>query len=326
MAAGLALLPGLAAQAQETANIIGRVRMIDGNPPPDRVMVTLETRGLIVQNSFTDNQGQFAFYYLIANPYHVKVEVEGYQPVRETVTVNPSISSSFHVRIQLSPVIRTAAAERDNPPNDLGGNPHLISAADYRRKYPPEAVKEFEKGVQAEQRRQPDEAIKHYKKAIDIEPAFYPALNNLGTLYLSKNRTAEAEEQFEKVIQLSPNDAQGYFNLGHVFCLTDRHADAERTIEEGLKRRPDAAMGHFLLGFLYIRTGFLDEAEKRLTWTLQLDPLFSKARIEMANLYMQRKQPEKAVAELKLFIEKYPGDPMLPQVKKLLAKLEAKQP
>jgi len=315
----------LVAQAQETAAILGRVRLTDGTPPPDRIMVTLETRGLVVQNSFTDNQGQFSFSYLIANPYHVKVEVEGYQPVRETVVVNPAISPTFQVRIQLSPIVRTAAAEKNRPPNDLGGNPHLISAADYRRKYPPEAVKAFEKGVEAEQRRQPDEAIKHYKKAISIEPAFYPALNNLGSLYLRENKTKEAEEQFEKVIQLSPNDAQGYFNLGHVFCLTARYADAERTVEEGLKRQPDAAMGHFLMGYLYIRTGYLDEAEKRLRWALQLDALFSKARIEMANLYMQRQQPEKAIAELKLFIEKYPGDPMLPQVKKLLAKLESQK-
>jgi Flp pilus assembly protein TadD len=315
-----------AAQAQETATLLGRVRMVDGTPPAERVLVTLETRGVVVNTAFTDSQGQFAFYNLISNPYHVSLRVDGYQPVRETITVNPAISPTFHVRIQLSPILRPPAAEKEQPSGaSFVGNPHRIAVADYAQKFPPAAVKEFEKGMAAEQGGRDDDAIKHYQKAIGIEADFYPARNNLGIRYLNKRKFTDAEVQFEAVIRLRPGDAQGYFNLGNVFALTGRLADAERTLHEGLKHEPDAAMGHFLLGYVYLRAGQYEEAERRLAWALQMDRSFSKARIELANLYLQQKKRARAIEELKRFVQEYPKDPLLPQVNKLLAKLEAEE-
>ncbi len=275
---------------------------------------------MVVADAYTDNEGRFLFSDLPPNVYHIIINVESFQPVDRIVTMSSVIISTQHVQITLTPVEKS----EQEPPHGMvsGGNPHLVSAADYTRKFAPEVVKEFEKGVDAEQDGKEDEAVKHYRKAVAIAPDFYPARNNLGIRLLNKQKFREAEEQFEAVIRLSPNDAQGYFNLGNVLALTERYADAERTLHEGLKYQPDAAMGHFLLGFIYLRTGHFEESEKRLRWSLQLDPSLSKARIELADALLQQKNPAAAVAELKRFMQDYPQDPLLPQVKRLLAKLE----
>lgn len=309
------------AAAQETANIIGQVRLAGGGLPTSRVRVTLHSRGMVIGDTFADNEGRFGFYQLPANIYQIRISEEGYEPVEQTVAMSPVAIASQYVQIVLRAKPETQPGA---PPGAAsGGNPYLVSATDYHKKYAAEAVKEFEKGVRAEQQQKLEEAVKHYKKAIEIEPDFYPALNNLGTSYLSLRKFKDAESQFEKVIALSPNDSQGYFNLGKVFAFTERYADAERTLHEGLKREPDGALGHFLLGFIYLRAGHFDEAEKRLRWALQLDPNLSHARLELANLHVQRNQLEAAIGELQLFIEKYPADPLLPQAKKLLSKLES---
>lgn len=317
----LFFLAALPAHAQDTANIIGQVRTTGGAIPSERLRVTLHTRGMVVGDTYTDNEGRFFFYGLPANAYHVRMDVEGYRPVDQIVVMSTIVISNQYVQINLTPEEKAPDQPPDGP--TIGGNPYLVRAAEYLKKYPAAAVKEFEKGMDAEQAGKEDEAVKHYRKAISIAPDFYPARNNLGIRLLGQQKFSEAEEQFEAVIRLSPNDAQGYFNLGNVLALTERYADAERTLHEGLKYQPDAALGHFLLGFIYLRVGQFEEAEKRLRWSLQLDPALSKARIELANALLQRKDTAGAVAELQRFVTDYPRDPLLPQVKKLLAKLEA---
>jgi Flp pilus assembly protein TadD len=317
----LLLFPVLPAPAQDTANIIGQIRVSGGALPNERLRVTLHTRGMVVGDTYADNEGRFFFYGLPSNVYHVRMDVEGYRPVDQIVTMSTVAITSQHVQINLVPVEKAPVRPPEGPVR--GGNPHMVQVAEYLKKYPAEAVKEFEKGVAAEQQGKDELAIRHYLKAVGLEPSFYPARNNLGIRLLGQQKFAEAEEQFEAVIRLSPNDAQGYFNLGNVLALTGRYADAERTLHEGLKFQPDAALGHFLLGYIYLRAGQYEEAEKRLRWSLQLNPALSKARIELANALLQRKNTAAAIEELRRFVADYPQDPLLPQVRKLLAKLEA---
>ena len=323
----LLFLAAAAGQAQDTANLMGRVRTIEGTPPTDRVLVTLETRGLIINTSYTDNEGQFVFYNLIANPYHVSLNVEGYQPVRQTVTVNPAISNIFQIRIVLSPMIRPPAAEANRPPStSFGGNPHLVSPADYTKKFPREAVKEFEAGVKADQQGKSEKAIQHYRRALELAPDYYPARNNLGSKFLSSGDFAAAEAEFAQVIRMNPNDPYAYFNLGNVFYLTKRFAEAARTLEEGLKKDPASAFGHFLMGSVALRTGDLASAELHLRRAREFDPAMANVRLELANLYLRGGKNAEAVNELKSFIVQFPKDPMLPRVKELLKKLESPAP
>ncbi|MBI3484294.1 MAG: hypothetical protein HY012_03975, partial [Acidobacteria bacterium] len=67
------LLSCTAVHAQETGNLIGQIRLVNGSFPTARVMVTLQTRGATLDNAYTDNEGRFGFYNLIANPYHLVI-------------------------------------------------------------------------------------------------------------------------------------------------------------------------------------------------------------------------------------------------------------
>ena len=110
------------------------------------------------------------------------------------------------------------------------------------------------------------------KAALKIAPDYYPAHNNLGSLYLGKSDFKSAEDQFRESVRLDQNEAQAYFNLGNVLMLTERLSEAERTLAAGLQRRPDSAFGNFLQGCLYVRMGKFAEAENSLQKALRLDP------------------------------------------------------
>ncbi len=322
----LLLLPGAGLRAQKptTGTIVGHIRLSGGKLPSERIQVDLQMRGATIYTTYADGQGSFMFGGLVYNAYYVVINVENYFPVNQRVIVRPDLLPTTYVGVVLTP--RETKPAPPPPEAASGGNPHLVDVADYAKRFPPKAVKEFEAGVKADQKGEANQAMKHYQKSIELAPGFYPSHNNLGTIYVAQGNFEAAEGEFAQVIELNHNDAQAYFNLGNVFYLTQRYRDAERTLQEGLKREPGSAFGNYLLGAVHARLGKLDQAEHNLRAALELDPEMSSIRLELANLYLQQGRTAEAIAELKIFAKESPTHSMRPKVEELLEKLESSHP
>jgi Flp pilus assembly protein TadD len=313
------MVRGVAVWAQMgVGNIIGELRVRRGDFP-GRVFVELQLRGATINSTYCDDEGKFGFYGLVSNPYRVVIRDERFEPVDQPAVLDTSISAMTIVQVTLSP--REPVRKGSTPALASGRNPNLIEPADYRRHFPKNAIKEFDKGVAADKNRRLDEAIHHYERSIALAPDFYPAHNNLGSGYLSKADFADAEKQFREVLRLNQNDSQAYFNLANVFTLTRRFDDAEKVLQQGLQKQPDSAFGHFLQGSLYARQGRADAAEAALKRCLELDRLMSKAHLALVNLYLQEQRKGDAIEELRTFLKDSPGDPLAPKAREVLAKL-----
>jgi Flp pilus assembly protein TadD len=313
--------PALRAQQGGVGNIIGELHPSRGDFP-GRVFVELQFRGATISSGYTDDQGKFGFYGLGSNPYHVVIHDERFDPVDQLVVLDTSITIVSMAQISLTP--REPVKKEPLPNREPGSNPYLIDPVEYRRHFPKKAIKEFDKGVEADKNQKRDEAIRDYEKSILLAPDFYPAHNNLGSDYLSKADFAGAEKQFTEVLRVNQNDSQAYFNLGNVLTLTHRFDEAEKVLQQGLQRRPDSAFGHFLLGSLYSRTGRGREAEDNLHNALQLDPTMPQVYLQLVNLYLQQKRSKDAATELRTFLKLFPNDGFAPKAKGVLQGLEAK--
>ena len=315
------LLPApLLAQLQTFGRIIGQIRITKGDFPPHQILLELRVRGAARDSVYADAEGRFGFLYLPAGEYHVVINDEAYYPVDERVNVNPDVNPYTMVQISLNP--RENIKEDPMGVRASGGNAYLVDPADYNKRFPKTALKEYKRGVDAEHKGQHDEAIAHYLSALKISPEYYPAHNNLGSLYLGKADFKSAEEQFQEVIRLDQNDAQAYFNLGNVLMLTGRYPESERALSSGLQRQPDSAFGSFLQGSLYGRTGKLSEAEKSLRASLQLDAKMWQAHLQLVNLYLQQNRRQNAISELQTFLKAFPSVPAVPKANDLLYKLQ----
>jgi len=310
----------LCAQQNQLGKIIGNVRVVRGDFPAHPVLISLEMRGSPIGSAYCDDQGRFGFYSLVPNEYRVVINDDAYEPVSETAEVNPATSPVNFVQFTLTP--RPTSKKDPLPERVEGSNPYLVDPEEYYRQFPKKTVKEFEKGVDADQHGKPDEAIEHYLKALSYSPDFYPAHNNLGSAYLAQQNFAEAQSQFEAAMKLNQNDAQAYFNLANVLLLTQHYPAAEHEIEQGLQRRPDSAFGHFLQGSLYSRTSRPELAENSLHSALQLDPKMSEAYLQLVNLYLQQKRQPEAISELKVYLKAFPDSPFSPKARDLLKRLE----
>ena len=306
-------------QQSQTGTIMGEIRVERGDAPTNRVEVTLQTHGLVVDTRYSDSTGRFSFPNLDANLYHVIVNEDGYDPVDIQVAVNPLFTTINLVNITLRPKANARPATEKGVP---GGNPNLVGSAEYNLHYSKNAIKQFEQGVKAERRNKTDEAMRHYQRAIELAPEFYAARNNLGLAYMAKSDFGNAQAQFEKVISINPADTEAYFNLGNIYLLTNRLMQANQLVRQGLQRQPNSAFGKFLLGSIEGRAGDRQTAEKLFEECLQLDPSMSKAHLALVNLYLQEQRTGEAIAQLKAFLKSSPGDPLAPKAKEVLSRLE----
>ena len=322
----LGLLSGqpLCQNQSQLGKIIGQIRITKGDFPPHQILVELRLHGATMGSAYADGQGRFGFYSLVANPYRIVINDDDYAPVEELANVNPIVSPMVMVQIFLLP---REEKKKDDPAagRATGTNPYLIDPSDYNKRFPKKAVKEYERGVDAERKGNHDEAIARYEEALKIAPDYYPAHNNLGSIYLSKSDFPSAEAQFQAAVRLDQNDGQAYFNLGNVFMLTGRYAESESALEMGLKRRPDSGFGRFLQGCLFGRTGKPAEAEKSLREALRLDPTMSQAYLQLVNLYMQQGKKSDAIGELEAYLKTFPDTPFSPKARDLLKRLQVEQ-
>jgi Flp pilus assembly protein TadD len=310
----------LAAQQAELGNIFGQLRVSRGDFPSHQIMVQLVFRGSPIGSMYADGEGKFGFDNLVGGEYHIVINDESYEPVDERVMLHPEPIATAMAFIILRP--RQSAQKHDPVASPVSGsNPYLVDPASYNKRFPKAALKEYERGLEAERKGKSDEAIERYSKALKIAPDYYPAHNNLGSVYLSKSDFKLAEEQFQEVIRLDQNDAQAYFNLGNVLMLTDRYPEADGALTAGLQRRPDSAFGSFLQGSLYERTGKPAEAEKSLRTALQLDSTMWQAHLQLINLYLQQNRRQNAISELQAFLKAFPSVPFVPKANELLYRL-----
>lgn len=307
----------------ENGAIAGQITIARGNFPPDRIQVTLQTRGIVVNEAWTDDEGNFVFHELPPNLYHVVISDLRYEPYQEEVKFDPHKTTVTMLNIRLTP---KAVAKGTASPTIAGANPYLIDPADYEKRFPKKVVQEFKAGTRSQANGNADEAVRHFLAALKLAPDFYPAHNNLGAIYLAQSRFPAAQGEFEAALRLKASDAQAYFNLGNVFLLTKRYQDAEHNIRQGLQKQPSSAFGNFLLGSLYQETGETVESERCLRRSLELDPGMTKAHLALVNLYLREGRKPDAVVQLKLFLQAAPNDPITPKVQQTLRKLQAELP
>ena len=313
----------LAAQQQVLGAIIGHIRLVRGDVPPQAVLVTLEFRGSAIDSVYTDSQGTFGFHNLGPSPYTVTVNDDKYEPVRESAIIEPnSLDPLVFLDIHLVPKA-SGKANSDSPPKPVGANPNMIDVREYADRFSKPAVKEFKKALSLDSVGKREEAIRHYQKAVAIAPDFYLAHNNLGSDYLSKSDLPSALKEFERVVELNQSDAAAYFNLSNVCMLMGQLQRAQQNLSEGMRRQPDSALGQFLLGSLSLRLGKPDEAETALKHAVQLDPTMASARLQLVNLLLKQGRKQEAAGLLHEFLGIFPDGPYSAQAKQVLNRLES---
>jgi tetratricopeptide (TPR) repeat protein len=120
---------------------------------------------------------------------------------------------------------------RQNQDTNGGGT---VSIRQLQHKIPPEARKEFDKGMTASKKGDHQSALDHFQKAVSIDPELADGYNNLGSAFAALGQLQQAAEQFQKAIDLVPEHSLAVANLSVTLCKMHQYPEAARVARRAL--------------------------------------------------------------------------------------------
>ena len=166
---------------------------------------------------------------------------------------------------------------------------------------PPKAIKEFDRSMKAFDSGDYRTAADHLEKAAKIAPDFIQAHNNLGSMYINLKEYDRAVTELQKTIELSPNLETPHHNLAMVMILLHRLPEAEAAARRVLELQPRQADANYTLGrILVMQKQYTTEVVRLLT---EAAPEIPAARLPLANALQNRAETERAIAELRAYLQ-----------------------
>ncbi|WP_338847648.1 type IV pilus biogenesis/stability protein PilW [Massilia sp. W12] len=139
-------------------------------------------------------------------------------------------------------------------------------------------------------------ALDEVKQALQSWPEFADAYGLRGLIYMEMGENALADENFQRALKLAPNNPDLSNNYGWFLCRSGRGADGLKYFDAALKMRnyssPEKALNNAGSCSLTLRQ--YDQAEQYLREAFRLDPAGVMTNSNLAKLYFQQKDYQRA--------------------------------
>ena len=122
----------------------------------------------------------------------------------------------------------------------------------------------------------------------------------LGDVYFQKGKFAEAEKCYRAALERDATDIDTRAHLGQCLLRLKRSAEARPLLEGVMLEKPDHDYGHTMMA-LAETLGALGETDNALLYWQHItqNHFYPRAKVQLAEIYAAKNQPELARAELK---------------------------
>jgi tetratricopeptide (TPR) repeat protein len=349
--AALAGIPAIWGQApnQSERNVFisGNVRLEDGSPPQDAVLIQQVCNGRAVFSARTDARGYFSF--PVDTGGGVTASADASQAPAQSPDLGKAINrSSTQYTNPITTALRDCEVKAVLPGFRTESIPLAVrSASDDGRigtivlhplsrsdvltisvttaAAPANAKKAYEKGMEAFKKQEWDSAASEFTKAVKIYPKFAVAWYQLGQVRQNRNDSAGAEEAWNESRKQDPKYVKPYESLA---AQADRQQDwmaAERYSGEWLQLDPeDYAAAYLINAIANARLNRPEAAERVARQGLRVD---KDRRIPRLNyvlglILLQKQDYAESAKCFRTYLELAPDAHDAATVREELAKLE----
>jgi tetratricopeptide (TPR) repeat protein len=147
-----------------------------------------------------------------------------------------------------------------------------------------------------------EDAIPLLESGTQLAPKRTDLLAALGESYFMSGKAEKSIEIFKKLIEVD-SSARSYAFLGLSYRNLGRFDEAKQQFDQGLKLDPKSSVCLFNLGYIAERQGDAATAETFLQKTVQSNPDFADALLELANIRIAAKNPHDAEQLLRRYVK-----------------------
>jgi tetratricopeptide (TPR) repeat protein len=271
---------------------------------------------MTLNTAYTRSNGEFEFGSLSNGDYYIDVNLKGYEPYREAVTIDNS--SRMGVAVFLRRPFGLSNSESANAKSSGAISIHELGV-------PEKAHEEYEKGLNLLYAKSDYRgAIAQFQRAIKDYPDFYEAFAQEGGAYMSLGEMASAEEALRKSIELSSSQyPDALLMLSGMLNNAKRFAEAEALARQGATLDPTSWHGHLELARAHQGLKRLEEADKDATEARDLKPDNPSIYLILANIHIQRNDRPSLLKDLDGYLKLVPTGPQAEQARKSRDELQA---
>lgn len=139
-----------------------------------------------------------------------------------------------------------------------------------------------------------EKAYVHLSQAVAIEPQTPLFYNSLGNVLVKQNKLFEALTHFKKALALNPESPVLCNNLARTYYLQENFEQSSDYYKKAIALKEDYTDALFNFSILLIRLNQQNKAIEKLNATLQHNPYHSPAASQLGQLYLEKKEFEKA--------------------------------
>jgi hypothetical protein len=122
----------------------------------------------------------------------------------------------------------------------------------------------------------------------------------LGDVYFQRGKFAEAEKSYRAALEREPKDIDTRAHLGQCLLRLNRPAEARPLLEGVMTEKPDHDYGYTMMALAEALTALGETDNALLYWQhITQNHSYPRAKVQLAELYVAKKQPDAARAELK---------------------------
>jgi tetratricopeptide (TPR) repeat protein len=295
--------------------IRGKVRTAEGVSVP-RATVTLEigSGGATIQQTVTNNEGDFAFTGLTGTSYIVVVSVPDFNPASEHVEFVREINGDTPGETHIVEITLLAK----------GGVRSPRAGLNFAQSVPKAARDAFESGVKLARENKPAEAVAAYEGAIKIFPDYFDAHLVIASELARQGKLDDAIKHLQEARRVNGRDDRVWDLFACVLVRQRKFAVAARIFGEAARLNPTDAQYLVSQASAFIeqassidpskskpasdeREFAFAEAEKSLARAEQLDRKLAEVNLQRARLYEKRGDRARAAAELEQYLRKAPN-------------------
>jgi Flp pilus assembly protein TadD len=293
-----------------------RVTFPNERPAPQQLRVDLvNSSGVTVMETFTDDLGQADFHLTGSGNFRVKVSGMGIETV---VSDQMQIGESDHFQ-QVYLQVHPTSDPESNSKADHGA---MTSASDL--KIPSGARKSFEKGLEALQQKDYEKAADLFQKATAAYPEYDAAYDNLGVALMNLGQADKARAAFEQAVRLNDKNPDADRNYSRLLINDKQYVAAKELLQKALMVEPQDPSSLTLLAIAQLQTGDYDGA---LQSALKVHKLshegYAVVHYIAGSVFETKHELANATTEYQMYLRESPDGPQANQARAALTRITA---